>query len=199
MVVGLTGGIGSGKSTIAKMFDKFGNIAIYHADAEAKKLMITSDVIVQKIVANFGEESYNSKGLNRNYIASIVFKNEEKLRQLNQIVHPEVKKHFKNFIENHRNKDYILYENAILFESKSSSKCDFIISVFVDVETRIQRTINRDKTSREEVLHRIKNQWLETKKTLQSNYIIYNYDLKIAERQVNNIHNILTKKASLIL
>ena len=113
-------------------------------------------------------------------------------------MHPEVKKHFKNFTETNSNKDYILYENAILFESKSSYYCDFIITVYVDLETRIQRTIERDNSSKEAVLDRIKNQWLEDKKLLQSHYIIYNYELKNTKLQVNNIHNILTKKASLI-
>lgn len=194
MIVGLTGGIGSGKTTVAKLFKTFGNIAIYHADDEAKKLMVTSKTIRTKITNLFGAEAYNSEGLNRAFISNIVFQDKIKLKQLNSIVHPEVKKHFKEFVALNLNKDYVLYENAILFESKSSLHCDFIITVFVDLETRIQRTIQRDNSTKEAVIDRMKNQYLEDKKLLQSNYVIYNFNLENTKIQVNKIHNILTKK-----
>lgn len=194
MIVGLTGGIGSGKTTVAKLFNAFGNIAIYHADDEAKKLMVTSRIIKPRIINLFGAEAYNAEGLNRAFISNIVFKDKNKLNQLTAIVHPEVKKHFKNFVKQNTSKDYILYENAILFESKSNLHCDYIITVFVDLKTRIQRTMQRDKSTKEAVLDRMKNQSLDDKKLLQSNYIIYNFDLKTTKIQVNKIHNILTKK-----
>ena len=195
MIVGLTGGIGSGKTTVAKLFNGFGNIAIYHADDEAKKLMVASKTIRRKIIDLFGAEAYNSEGLNRVFISNIVFKDKNKLKQLNSIVHPEVKKHFKEFVSLNSANDYILYENAILFESKSNLYCDFIITVFVDLETRILRTMQRDNSTKEAVLDRMKNQYLEDKKLLQSHYIIYNFDLESTKSQVNYIHNILTKKA----
>lgn len=198
MVVGLTGGIGSGKTTVANLFSEFDTIAIYIADVEAKKLMVTSTIIKSKIIDEFGEEAYKNNELNRTFIAEIVFKNKEKLAVLNKIVHPEVKKDFQKFVYKNKHKDYILYENAILFESKSNLYCDIIISVFVPLEERILRVISRDKSSKEEVLNRIKNQWLEDKKLLQSNYVIYNNSLVETKNQVNYIHNILTQKVGLI-
>ena len=155
-------------------------------------------VIKSKITEEFGKEAYINGALNRTFIANIVFKNKNKLAVLNKIVHPEVKKHFQNFVLQNKRKDYILYENAILFESKSDLNCDIIISVFVPLEVRISRVTLRDNTTKEEVVNRIKNQWLETKKLLQSNYVIYNNSLDQTKIQTNKIHNILTKKVSLI-
>ena len=198
MIVGLTGGIGSGKTTVTRFFSEFKNNAVYIADEEAKKLMNSSKTIQSKIIDQFGEESYKNKKLNNAFIANIVFKDKKKLAILNGIVHPEVKKHFQKFVHQNKNKEYILYENAILFESKSNLFCDIIISVFVPLKQRISRVILRDTISKEEVENRIDNQWLEDKKTLQSNYLIYNNSLENTKEQVNKIHNILTKKSSLI-
>lgn len=198
MVVGITGGIGSGKSTIVKLFMKLGNIAFYHADVEAKKLMNSSAAIQTKIIALFGKNAYADASLNTKYISEIVFNNASKLKELNAVVHPEVKKHFQNFIDQHQQKDYILYENAILFETKSNLKCDVVISVFCDLKTRILRIQKRDNSSKSTIENKIKNQWKEEKKLLQSNYVITNYTLTDSEKQVNHIHNILTKKARLI-
>ena len=99
MVVGLTGGIGSGKTTVAKLFSKFNDVAIYIADIEAKKLMNSSEIIKKKLIKQFGESSFVNQKLNRNYISEIVFNDKEKLSILNAIVHPEVKKHFQDFIK----------------------------------------------------------------------------------------------------
>ncbi|PWG04858.1 dephospho-CoA kinase [Polaribacter aquimarinus] len=195
MIIGLTGGIGSGKTTVANLFLEFDNVAVYFADVEAKNLMNTSSTIKSKITKAFGKESYINNQLNRSFISNLVFRDKDKLQILNTIVHPEVKKHFQNFIINNQDKKYIIYENAILFESKSNLICDFIISVFVDVNTRIKRVLLRDKFTREEAKSRIKSQWLEDKKVLQSNYLITNYDISKTKNQVKRIHNILTKKA----
>ena len=198
MIVGLTGGIGSGKTTVTNFFSEFDTVAIYIADIEAKKLMVSSSIIKSKIIIEFGEKSYLKNELNRSFIAEIVFKDKAKLAILNKIVHPEVKKHFQEFALQNKNKDYILYENAILFESKSNLFCNLIISVFVPLNERILRVTSRDNTTKEEVLNRINNQWLEDKKLLQSNYIIYNNSLDKTKSQANNIHNILTKKVNMI-
>ncbi|MHB0756460.1 dephospho-CoA kinase [Polaribacter sp. M15] len=194
-IIGLTGGIGSGKTTVAKMFATHKNNAIYIADVEAKKLMNSSKEIKEKLIANFGEESYIADTLNRKFIADIVFKNKEKLALLNSIVHPEVKKHFQNFIKTHNKKEYLIYENAILFESNSHLFCDIIITVIANVNTKINRVISRDKTTKKEVLDRMKNQWHDHKKMLQSNYIITNENLEETALQVQRIHNILTVNA----
>lgn len=193
MIVGLTGGIGSGKTTVAKMFSSFKNVAVYIADDEAKKLMNSSAVIKKKLTEEFGEEAFINQELNRKYIADIVFKNKEKLAVLNAIVHPEVRKHFQDFIKINSSKDYIIYENAILFESKSNFLCDVIITVTVDLQTKIARVMARDSSTEKEVLSRMKNQWNDAKKMMQSNYVICNKILENTEKQVNTIHNILTE------
>jgi dephospho-CoA kinase len=194
MIVGLTGGIGSGKSTVANMFAKFSNIAIYFADDEAKKLMNTSKEIKKKLIAEFSEEVYKNGKLNRSFLASIVFKNKEKLTILNAIVHPVVHAHFQSFIRENASKDYILYENAILFENGSNVLCDKIITVTAPKNIKIQRVIKRDHTTEAEVNNRMNNQWLDIKKILQSHYVIENINLQDTEDQVLKIHNKLTKK-----
>ncbi len=193
MVVGLTGGIGSGKSTVLERFKTLGNIAVYNADVEAKKLMNTSPVIISKLTDLFGEEAYDNQKLNRVFISSIVFSDKDKLTELNSIVHPAVYNHLKSFIEKNQSKDYILYENAILFENKSDSFCDYIITVIADEDTRMNRVIARDGVSEKEVKDRINNQWLDAKKVLLSNYIVMNEELKTLDNQIVEIHNNLTK------
>lgn len=196
MVVGLTGGIGSGKTTVAKLFSKFNDVAIYIADIEAKKLMSSSEIIKKKLIKQFGESSFVNQKLNRNYISEIVFNDKEKLSILNAIVHPEVKKHFQDFIKKNIDKTYIIYENAILFESGSNLLCDYIITVYANVNTKIERVILRDSSTKEAVESRMKNQWNDSKKIVQSNYIICNENLDETKTQVNKIHNILTEKRS---
>ena len=192
-IVGLTGGIGSGKTTVAKMFAKFKNVAIYIADVEAKKLMNSSEIIKTKLVKEFGKESFIDGELNRKFIAEIVFKDKEKLAVLNGIVHPEVRKHFQDFIKKNQDKAYIIYENAILFESKSNVFCDIVITVYADLNTKIDRVIARDSSTKTAVLNRMKSQWNDAKKMLQSNYIICNEKLENTVNQVHKIHNILTQ------
>ncbi|MDC0177274.1 dephospho-CoA kinase [Polaribacter sp.] len=198
MVVGLTGGIGSGKTTVAQFFSKFDHVVVYNADFEAKKIMNSSLIIKAKICEQFGEESYLKNQLNSTFIANLVFKNKRKLEILNAIVHPEVKRHFQLFVNQHQKIQYIIYENAILFESKSHLNCDIIITVFAPLNLRIERIMLRDKSAKEAIESRMKNQWLEEKKQLQSNYIIYNFDCINIESQIIKIHNILTKKSILI-
>ena len=166
MIVGLTGGIGSGKTTVANFFSEFDDVAVYIADYEAKKLINTSIEIKEKLIIEFGERSFLNNELNRKYISDIVFKNKTKLAILNSIVHPAVKKHFQEFVKNNSNKKYIIYENAILFESKSDENCNIVITVHVPLKNRIKRVMKRDSTSKKEVLQRIKNQWQDDKKIL---------------------------------
>ena len=199
MIVGLTGGIGSGKTTVAEVFKKLDSVAVYIADIEARKIMNSSDVIRTQLLQAFGEETYKDNELNRQYLANTVFESEEKLTTLNNIVHPEVKKHFLDFATRNSDKTYVLYESAILFESNSSQKCDFVISVFLDKKERIKRILERDKTTEKEVLSRINSQWKEDKKLLSSNYIIFNYAIQDTKKAVLKIHNILTEKALTIL
>jgi len=194
MVVGITGGIGSGKSFVAACFLEFDNTVYYHADAEAKKLMNTSDEIKTELIAEFGDEAYHEGKLNRPYIASLVFNQPERLQKLNSIVHPLVRKHFKEFIEAQTKDTLIIYENAILFEIKSDLVCDVVITVTAPEDVRITRVVQRDGVTEKEVQDRMRNQWSDTQKILLSNYIILNINKEETLLKVQKIHNILTEK-----
>ena len=204
MVVGITGGIGSGKTTVLKEFQKRGSVAVYIADKEAKELMNTSPIIKKGLVDVFGKEAYINEQLNRPYISDIVFKDSEKLSELNSIVHPAVFDHFKTFVLNNKDKAYVLYENAILFENGSDALCDVIITVVARKSERINRVIARDKVrikrvvtrdnvTEKEVVERMNNQWSESKKILQSNYVVNNNASNCVESQIVRIHNNLTE------
>lgn len=188
-IIGLTGGIGSGKTTIANHFMAAG-IPVYIADDEARKIM-QSDEIITKIEKTFGTAIFDNGILNREKLSGIVFEDPEKLKLLNAIIHPAVKKHFSNWILNHKNAPYIIYEAAILFESGSYKECDIIITVTAPLESRIQRVIQRDKTTRENVLRRINMQWNDEKRIEKSDFVIENDTLEIAKSAVDKILKIL--------
>lgn len=194
MVIGITGGIGSGKSFVAECFLAYENTLYYHADVEAKKLMNTSQEIKEKVIAEFGEKAYQSGELNRPFIASIVFNNPQKLQKLNSIVHPLVRKHFQEFIASQSKETIIIYENAILFEINSDSVCDFVIAVTAPDDVKINRVIARDGITAQEARNRTQNQWSDTKKILLSNYMILNISKEETLLKVQKIHNILTEK-----
>ena len=198
MIVGLTGGIGSGKTTVAKLFQQFNTVAVYIADAEAKRIMNSDEVVQMELIQAFGRETFSGNQLNKEYIANIVFHNKEKLELLNSIVHPAVHKDFENFVLKNVEKSYIIYESAILFESKSSQKFDFLMTVFVPFEERMWRVLKRDQTTRKAVLARMNAQWRPDKKVMLSNYVIYNTTLESTQKSVHHIHNILTKKRTTI-
>lgn len=186
-VVGLTGGIGSGKSTVAKMFEALG-VPVYYADYEAKKLMNTSLTIKNKLLESFGAETYISEKLNRKFLANLVFNNKEKLAQLNAIVHPEVNKHFKDWVKKQTSK-YVIQENAIIFENDKQGDFDAIITVTAPLEVKINRVMARDSITKENVLARMNNQWNDEDKILHSHYVIHNIDLEQSKLQVNQIHS----------
>ena len=188
-VVGLTGGIGSGKTTIAKMFEEQG-IPVYYADDEAKELMNTSELIKQKLISAFGEDSYQNGKLNRAYLAEQVFNDKEKLKTINSIVHPEVDRHFKEWVSAQQSK-IVVQENAILFESGKKDRFDVIITVTAPEEVRIRRVVKRDQTSEEQVKARIKNQMDDTEKIKNSDYTIENTDLAKSKKQVLQIIRLL--------
>ncbi len=198
MVVGVTGGIGSGKSFVADCFLAFDNTIYYHADEEAKKLMNTSSEIREQLIQLFGQEAYSNGELNRPFISGIVFSDSTKLKELNAIVHPQVRAHFLDFIRTHTKNYLIIYEAAILFEAQSDKVCDTILTVTAPLDVRIDRIMKRDQISPEEVQKRIDQQWTDTKRLLLSNYTILNINKQETMLKVQDIHNILTKKQSMI-
>jgi dephospho-CoA kinase len=191
-IIGLTGGIGSGKTMIANYIKSLG-IPVYIADDEARALMNT-DKIVQKIVTEFGKEVVSDDKLNREALAKIVFNNPEKLKALNSIVHPEVKKHFNSWVDNHKNQPLLFKEAAILFESGSYKDCDAIVTVTAPIETRLQRVAKRDKSDRESILKRMEHQWTDEKRIANSDYVIQNLSVEDTKKQVDEILNLLKNR-----
>ncbi|RYJ51959.1 dephospho-CoA kinase [Flavobacterium petrolei] len=191
-IIGLTGGIGSGKTTIAKYFKSFG-IPVYIADDEARKIM-QSPEIINAIKNTFGEDIFENGILNREKLAKIVFNDPEKLKKLNIIVHPAVKKHFELWLIENKTFPYIIYEAAILFESGRYKDCDIIVTVTAPIETRLQRVLERDKTTRELVLKKMEAQWSDEKRIAKSDFVIENIALDAAKREVDEILKILKIK-----
>lgn len=186
MVVGLTGGIGSGKSTIAKEFAALG-IAVFNSDEQAKVLIATDAQVKERIIAAFGEKAYQNGEYNRAYIAQIVFNNPEKLAILNSIVHPALAKHFKQWAKK-QTSPYVLKEAAILFENGSYKDCDYIITVTAPEQLRIARVMARDHCTEAQVRARMAQQWSDAQRIALSNAVIENIDLESAKEQVKRIH-----------
>ena len=185
--VGLTGSIGSGKSTIAGVFRILG-IPVYGSDEEAKKILDLPEVVTM-VAGRFGPEVLTSEGLvNRKALAAKVFSNPDELNWLNSVIHPRVRNHFTEWIARQEPVPYILQEAAIIYESGFSAFFDKIIVVAAPVEERISRVIRRDNMSRQEVRDRIDKQWPEERKLEQADYVIFNGDHSQAIPQVLEIH-----------
>ena len=186
-IVGLTGGIGSGKTTVAHIFKSLG-VPVYNSDKEAKSLMQSSEVIKQELIQLLGEDCYTADGqLNRSFIASKVFEDAVLLEKINAIVHPKVATHFEQWFSK-QNTPYIIKEVAILFETKSQYLFDFIITVTAPVEIRIQRVMERDQKTKKEVQAIIDKQLPDSEKIIQSNFVINNSTLEIENKSIL-IHN----------
>jgi dephospho-CoA kinase len=191
-IIGLTGGIGSGKTTIANHFKSLG-VPVYIADDEARKIMQKADII-NAIKEVFGSTIFESDILNRARLAKIVFGNPDQLKQLNAIVHPAVKKHFKQWLTEHAGSPLVVYETAILFENGNYKDFDWIITVFAPLESRIQRVIERDGGTREEVLKRVNAQWTDEQRFSKSDFVIENVISDMAKKETEKILKILRKK-----
>jgi dephospho-CoA kinase len=188
-IIGLTGGIGSGKTTIAKYFEELG-IPVYIADDEAKKILYLPEV-VEELHTVFGDIFFTDGIPDKAKIASFVFSDNEQLLRLNAIIHPKVAKHFKNWVLSNSGKLFVIKEAAILFESGSYIDCDLVILVTAPIEVRIERVIHRDQITRDKVLQRMENQWDDEKKSSLSDFIIDNTDLETAKKQAVDIVNSL--------
>ena len=186
-IIGLTGGIGSGKSTVLELF-KILWVKTYSADESAKKFVNTDPYLINLIKSSFGENIYDKGQLNSKKLSDIVFEDKEKLKLLNSIIHPAVAKDFKLFL-NSNNEDYIVKEAAIIFETKSENNYDKIILIQSPLEIRIERVINRDNISREEVIKRINNQLDENLIIEKCDYVISNENKEDLEDKVLSIHH----------
>ena len=194
--VGITGGIGSGKSTVCKIFATLG-IPIYYADDRAKALMTEDRELVARIKQIFGVSAYLTDGqLNRAHIASIAFADREKLRLLNAAVHPAVGKDTLRWQNEQRNFPYTLREAALLFESGSYKLLDKVITVFAEQEIRVERVIQRDGTDRAAVLARMQQQLPEAEKIELADFVINNNGTESLVKQVWQMHQTLVKLSS---
>lgn len=171
--VGITGGIGSGKSTVCKVFKALG-VPVYHADVVARNITDQNHEVVSQIKETFGADMYATGKLDRPKMAALVFNNPDALAKLNAIVHPAVRAGLPVWLAENKNASYIIYEAAILFESGAYKQLDKSILVAATEETRLHRVMQRDNATRDEVLARVKNQWDETQKLAHADFVIWN-------------------------
>lgn len=194
ITIGLTGGIGSGKTTVAKLFKEQG-VPIYIADVEAKQLMVSSKVIKRKLIQLFGKQAYINDTLNKSFLANSIFNDSTLLEKMNAIVHPRVRRHFLKWKDKQK-VPYVIKEAAVLFENGAYKNCDFIITVTAPKDIRVARVLERDNTTEEKVLSIMKNQWQDEDKIKLSHFVIENTDLESTKNQVLIIHKKLLKSIS---
>lgn len=180
--IGLTGGIGSGKTTVAKVFETLG-IPVYYADDAAKRLLNTNQELKEKVIYHFGDEAYTNGELNRKYLADIVFNNKEKLDLLNSLTHPITIQDAEEWM-NRQTAPYAIKEAALLFESGAAEKLDYIIGVYAPQHIRVKRVMDRDHLTTEEVVKRISRQIDEEMKMKLCNFVITNNGQQLVLPQV---------------
>lgn len=186
--VGITGGIGSGKTTVCKVFELLG-VPVYYADIEAKQIVDSNLEVKKNIITTFGNSVLNDEEkIDKKKLASLVFNNKENLEKLNSIVHPAVREHFENWLQQHSTQKYILKEAAILFESGSYKLVDKVIAVVAPLELKISRTMQRDKVTQAEVELRISNQLNDDEKIKRSQFVIHNDEQQLLIPQILSIH-----------
>lgn len=184
--VGITGGIGSGKSMVCSMLEECG-VAVYNADTRAKGLMNESEALREALIARFGSEVYSAEGLNRRYLAERVFTNAEELKALNAIVHPAVMDDFDCWAEEQAG-DYVVLESAILFEAALEHRVDVVVSVLAPESLRLERAMQRDDATREQIAERMRNQTSDDERVERSKYAVVNIDLEDLRDDVEQLH-----------
>jgi dephospho-CoA kinase len=184
--IGLTGGIGSGKSTVAKIFELLG-IPVYYADTASKVLYHTNTTLIEAIKSHFGEDLYEGQQLNRAKLASLVFGNEEKLQLLNSLVHPLTIQDAENWMAK-QTAPYLIKEAALLFEAGSAAGLDYIIGVHAPKHIRLKRVMDRDNSTRNDVLNRMQRQIDETIKMRLCDFVINNDEQNLVIPQVMQVH-----------
>jgi dephospho-CoA kinase len=186
--IGITGNIGSGKTTVSKMFELLG-IPVFYADDEAKKVMTADDILISSIEKAFGNEAYFADGsLNRKYIAGIVFNNPTELARLNAIVHPAVFRAFDSWVLHYPDAVYVIKEAALLFESSSYRMCNYSVVVTAPVQQRLQRVVKRDQITLAEAESRNARQMPEEDKLKRADYHIINDETRLIIPQVLQLH-----------
>lgn len=184
--IGITGGMGSGKTTLSNILKNMG-FPVYNTDKAAAEIMKSEEKIISKIKKIFGEDIYDESGiLDKKKLASLIFKDVEKLEAVNRLIHPEVMRDFKKWYES-RTEDMVFCESAILFESGWENEFDYILCVTADIDKRIERIRKRDGISREAVMERLKNQMPEKEKCMRSDFILCNNEVSSLEQEVRKL------------
>ena len=193
-IIGVTGGIGSGKSIVCRIFQQLG-IAVYEADIEAKNLYDKYPELKQAVKEQISADAIDKNGnIDRAKLAEIIFSDEEKLIALNKLVHPLVRKDFRNWVGNHKGYSYLIKEAAILFESGADADCDEVISIVSPIELRMERLLKRDKKSKAEIENILKRQMSDEERIARSKYVIHNDEKQMVIPQVLKIHDLLVKE-----
>ena len=188
--VGLTGNIGSGKTTVCRIFESLG-IPVFYSDLEAKKLYLRENV-KQKIRTEFGEKVFNNQGeVDFKMLATVIFSNKESLEFINNLIHPLVFENYRNWVEQNSRSSYLIHESAILFEHQLEKRFDKTIVIYSPQELRVQRVIKRDSIQESEVLKRISNQMKDEDKNRLADLLITNDGIQMLIPQVMRIHNLL--------
>ncbi|MGC8750929.1 dephospho-CoA kinase [Hydrotalea sp.] len=185
--IGLTGGIGSGKTTVAKVFQVF-QVPVLDADSVAKQLMEEDALLIQAITQQFGADAYINGKLNRKFIANIVFKDAKALQQLNAIVHPATIAYAQKWITQQQS-PYVVKEAALFFESGTDKEMDYMVGVTAPLELRISRVMQRDNITREAVLNRMNKQMSENEKMARCHFVIQNNEEKLLIPQIFQLHS----------
>lgn len=193
--VGLTGGLGSGKTTVAKIFETLG-IPVYYADDAAKRVMNENAALRKSLITHFGEETYIDNNLNRPYLAATVFSNPEKLSLLNSLVHPVTIADAEAWMQQ-QTTPYAIKEAALIFESNAHLHLDYVIGVSAPYQIRLQRGMLRDHLPAEAIEKRMKNQMDETKKMELCNFVINNDETELLIPQVLKLHETLTLRSTI--
>ncbi len=188
--LGLTGGIGSGKSTVARVFQELG-VPVYFADIEAKKFL-DEKTVIQKLVQYYGDGILEKARINKAALAAIVFTDEVALAKLNALIHPLLEADFKAWLNQNSEVKYIVKEAAILFEAGFDKSVDKVLTISAPIEQRITRVMNRDGVSRKQVMDRVTKQWSDEQREAKSDYVIVNADSNMILENILEIHKELS-------
>ncbi len=194
--VGITGGIGSGKTTVCEFF-KYLGVPVYNADTRAKALMKENQSLILAIKAEFGDDAYHNDGsVNRIFLSNIVFQNEDQLKKLNSLVHPAVFQDTAEWMQKNAQADYVLYEAAIMFESGSHKMLNKVITVYAPTSLRLQRVMQRDQSDEKAIRARMEKQMCEEEKVKLADYVIYNDGSQLIISQILMLHKELISLSS---
>jgi dephospho-CoA kinase len=194
IILGLTGGIGSGKTTIARIFQELG-VPVYYADNEAKKFL-AAEPVKKELRKLWGKRILDAgNNVDKAILASIVFKDENELAKLNALIHPLLEDDFKQWVQTQKHVPYVVKEAAILFEAGFDKNVDRVLSVTAPLEQRIARVMERDGVSRQQVLDRVSKQWSDEMRVEKSDYVIRNSDTDMVLEQVFKLHGQLSQEA----